>query len=83
MLQVVFRSIFILFDMFGNFQTLSAHQPFITVLSTMDYGQFIVLFNAAMIIIICVVDYIIVKWRGYRSDYKIGRGLNDLYMHEH
>ncbi len=80
-MQIVIRSIFILFDMFGNFLTLSTHQPFITALS-MDYGLFIVLFNATMLIIICVVDYIIVKWRAYRSNYKVGKGLTDLYQHE-
>lgn len=82
MLQVIFRTIFILFDMFGNYQTLTAHQPFITALS-MDYGQFIVLFNAAMIIIICLVDYFIVKWRKFRANYELGEGLTDLYRHEH
>ncbi len=77
-----FRSILILFDMFGNYQTLSAHQPFISALS-MDYGLFIVLFNAAMIIFICVVDYIIDKMGGFRSNYKVGKSINDLYQHEH
>lgn len=82
MFQLIFRILFILADMLVNYQTLITNRPAITALS-MDYVPFIVLFNAAMIIIICAVDYAIVKWRSYRSNYKVGKGLTDLYQHEH
>ncbi len=81
MSQLIFRAIFILFDMYGNYQTLETHQPFITALS-IDYVLFIVLFNAAMIAIICIADYIIVKVQRLRIDLEVGEGLTDLHKHE-
>ena len=48
-----------------------------------DYSQSIVLFNAAMILIIYIVDLIIVGVRRIRTNYIIGEGITDLYRHEH
>lgn len=49
----------------------------------LDYFWLIVLFNAALIVIIDIVDYIIVKIQRLRIDLEIGEGLADLHKHEH
>ena len=61
-MQLVFRLLFLLVDIVGNIYTLSTNQPFLvgTALPLND-SQFIVLFNAAMIMIIYIVDFVIVK----------------------
>ncbi len=51
----LFQILILLVDIVGNIYTLTTHQPFITALS-MDYGLFIVLFNAAMILIPALVS---------------------------
>ena len=80
--QLVFRLLFLLVDIIGNAYILSTHQPFI--MGT-DYGQSIVLFNAAMIMIIYIVDLILVAVRRFRTKaaYEIGQGITDLYKHKH
>jgi len=82
--QFALRVLFLLADVGVNYYILSTHQPFMI---GADYGQSIVLFNAAMIVIICSVDFITVEIGGrarkFRSTYEMGRGLTDLYRHEH
>ncbi len=45
----------------GNIYILSTHQTLTLGGSSFDYGQFMVLFNAAMIMIIYAVDFVIVR----------------------
>ncbi len=82
--QFVFRVLLLLADISINAYILSTHQPF---LIGTDYGQSLVLFNAAMIVFICSVDFLIVeigiRARRARSNYEMGRALTDLYRHEH
>jgi hypothetical protein len=79
MFQMILRLLFVLGDVCGNIYMLTNHQPF---LIGADYGQSIVFFNAAMILIIYVVDYIIVKTQKLRIDLAVGEGLTDLHRHE-
>ncbi len=76
----LFQVILILIDIVGNVYTLSTHQPFIT---SMDYVPFIVLFNVVMIAIICLVDNRIYQWDRNHVSKEIGKGILDLYRHEH
>jgi TRAP-type C4-dicarboxylate transport system permease small subunit len=83
-MQLIIRLIFLLVDIVGNIYMLSTHQPLINVTALpLDYVQFIVLFNAAMIMIIYIVDFIIVRTKKALIDLEIGEGLSDLYKHEH
>ena len=77
--ELFLRGIFILIDIVGNIYTLSTHQSFII---SMDYVPFIVLFNAGMILFICVVDFMITVWRRLRTNYIVGEGITDLHRHE-
>jgi hypothetical protein len=58
MLQLVFRLLFLMGDVGVNIYVLSTRQPF---LMGADYIQSIVLFNAAMMMLIYIVDYGLVK----------------------
>ncbi len=82
MSQLIFRAIFILFDMIGNAYILRTHQTLTLGTLPLDNFWLIVLFNAAMIAIICIVDYIIVKVQRLRIDLEVGEGLTDLHKHE-
>ncbi len=80
LVQLLFRLLFLVGDMIGNAYILSTHQPFII---GADYGQSIIFFNAALIVIISVIDYIIVRTQRLRMDLAIGEGITDLHKHEH
>jgi len=83
--QLVLRFCFLVLDVVINSLILSTHQPFTIgsfIIGT-DYGQSIVLCNAAMIIIICIADYMMVAVRRIRANYEIGEGITDMYRHEH
>jgi hypothetical protein len=84
-IQLVFRICFLVLDIGINSWILTYHQPFAigTFVIGTDYGQSIILCNAAMIIIICIVDFMIVAARGYSTNYHIGAGITDMYRHEH
>lgn len=81
-IELVWRFIFILFDVYVNNQTLVTKQPFFSGVS-MDYVSFIVLFNAGMIFFIFLIDLIDTAMRRIRTNYTVGEGLTDLYKHEH
>ena len=82
LVKLALRLIFILVDMFVNYQTLVTKQPFFPGVS-MDYVPFIVLFNAGMIFFICFIDMINATLNRYRLSEEIGEGILDLYHHEH
>ena len=71
--QFVLRVLFLLVDVGVNAYILSNQPPFI---------QSIVFFNAAMIMIIYIVDLITADVRRIRTNYVIGEGITDLYRHE-
>ena len=73
-MQLVFRLLFLFVDIGGNIYILSTHQVVTLGGVSFDYGQFIVLFNAAMMMIVYIVDFIIVKIQRYRIDIDIGEG---------
>jgi hypothetical protein len=79
MLNLILRLLFLVGDMVGNMYMLSTRQPFII---GADYSQSIVFFNAAVIVLICIIDFIIVKTQRLRIDLEIGEGLTDLHKHE-
>jgi len=81
LVELFLRGIFILVDGLVNYQTLVTKQPYFPGVS-MDYVWFIVLFNAGMILIICVVDLMITIWRRFRTNYIVGEGITDLHKHE-
>ena len=81
LVELFLRGIFILAGMYVNYQTLITKQPYFPGVS-MDYVWFIVLFNAGMILFICVVDFIITAWRRFRTNYIVGEGITDLHRHE-
>ena len=83
--QLVFRIVFLALDVYINSWILSNHQPFAigTFVIGADYGQSIILCNAAMIIILCIVDFLIVAVRRFRTNYQVGEGITDMYRHEH
>ncbi len=81
LIELVWRLIFILFDMYVNNQTLVTKQPFFSGVSK-DYVSFIVIFNAGMIFFIFLIDLIDTALRRIRTNYTVGEGLTDLYKHE-
>jgi hypothetical protein len=78
--QLVLRVLFLLVDVGVNAYILSNQQPFI--MGT-NYGQSIVFFNAAMIMIIYIIDLMVTGVRRSRTIYEVGEGITDLYRHEH
>jgi uncharacterized membrane protein len=84
-IQLVVRICFLVLDIVINSWIVSHQQPFTIGTFTIgtDYGQSIILFNAAMIIIICIVDFLIVAVRRFSTNYHIGAGITDMYRHEH
>ena len=48
-----------------------------------DNVLFIVLFNAGLIFFILLVDLVNSTARRYRRNYQIGKGITDMYGHEH
>ena len=70
-------------DMFGNIYILSTHQTLTLGDLHLDYFWLIVLFNAALIVIIEIVDFIIVRTKKFFSNLEIGEVISDLYKHEH
>ena len=48
-----------------------------------DNVVFIVFFNAGLIFFILLVDSVHSTVRRYRRNYQIGKGITDMYMHEH
>jgi uncharacterized membrane protein len=83
--QLVFRICFLALDVGINSWILTNHQPFAigTFVIGTDFGQSIILCNAAMIIIICIVDFMIVAVGKFRTNYQVGAGITDMYRHEH
>lgn len=74
--QLVRRLLFLLVNIVVN-----AYILYIGGLS-FDYSRFIVLFNAAMIMVIYLVDFSIVKAQRRRIAFEIGEGLIALHRHE-
>ena len=75
MRQLVLRLLFWLTDIVGNAYILSTHQVLTLGDSSFDYGQFIVLFNAAMIMVIYFVDFVMYKTQKTRINLAIGEGM--------
>jgi hypothetical protein len=80
--QLVFRLLFLLVDIVGNMSILSAHQTLTLGTLHLEYVPFIIVFNAAVIMIIYIVDLIIVAVLRVRTNYAVGQGLTDLHRHE-
>ena len=74
--QLVGRLLFLLVNIVVNAYILS------TGGLSFDYSRFIVLFNAAMIMVIYLVDFSIVKAQRRRIASEIGEGLIALHRHE-
>ncbi len=85
LIQLVFRFCFLALDVGINSWILTNLQPFAigTFVIGTDFGQSIILCNAAMIMIIFIVDFMIVAARRYSTNYHIGAGITDMYRHEH
>jgi hypothetical protein len=71
--QLVFRLLFLLVDIFGNISILSTHQTLTLGTLHLDNGQFIIVFNAIMIMIIYIIDLIIVISQRFTMDGAIAR----------
>ncbi len=82
MTQLIFRLLFLLGDVVGNIYILSTKQPLILGALQLDHSQAIVAFNAAMILLIYIVDFIIIKTQKLRIELAVGEGLTDLHKHE-
>ncbi len=82
MTQLIFRLLFLLGDVVGNIYILSTKQPLILGALQLDHSQAIVAFNAAMILVIYIVDFIIVKTQKFFIELAVGEGLTDLHKHE-
>ncbi len=80
--QLVLRLLFLLGDIVGNMSILSTHQTLTLGTLHLDYGQFIVVFNAAAIMIIYIVDLITVAVLRFSINYAVGEGLTDLHKYE-
>ena len=83
MMQVIFRIFFLLVDVVGNLYILTTQQPLILEALHLDQIQAIVAFNATMILIIYIVDFIIVKTQRFFIGVSVGEGLTDLHRHVH
>ena len=85
LIQLVFRICFLAVDVGINSWILTNQKPFAigTFVIGTDFGQSIILCNAAMIIIIYIVDFMIVAARRSSTIYHIGAGITDMYGHEH
>jgi hypothetical protein len=82
MTQLIFRLLFLLGDVVGNIYILSTKQPLILGAFQLDHNQAIIAFNAAVILIIYIVDFIIIKTQKFRMELAVGEGLTDLHKHE-
>jgi hypothetical protein len=75
MAQLVFRFLFLLVDIVGNISLLSMPQPLILADLQLDHTQAVVAFNAAMMLVIYIVDFIIVKTQRLLIDIEVGEGI--------
>ena len=82
MTQLIFRLLFLLGDVVGNIYILSTKQPLILGALQLDHSQAIIAFNAAIILLIYIVDFIIIKTQKFRIELAVGEGLTDLHKHE-
>ncbi len=82
MTQLIVRLFFLLVDIVGNMYILTTKQPLILGALQLDHSQAIIAFNAAMILVIYIVDFIIVKTQRFFIDLAVGEGLTDLHKHE-
>ncbi len=83
MTQLIVRLFFLLVDIVGNMYILTTKQPLILGALQLDHTLSIVAFNAAMILVIYIVDFIIVKTQRFFIEVAVGEGLTDLHKHEH
>lgn len=77
MKQFGFRLIVWLVDLFGNIIILSTHQTLSLGDLHLDYVWLIVVFNAAVLLVIYVVDFVIFKIERYLIDIDIGEGFTN------
>jgi hypothetical protein len=75
MVQLLFRLLFLVVDMTGNMIILSTHQTFTLGTLYLDNFQFIVAFNAVMIIAIFFVDFVMYSTQKFRTNLAIGEGI--------
>jgi hypothetical protein len=76
-MQTVFRLFFLLCDIVGNIYILSTHQTLPLGSLLLDYVQFTVVFNAAAIVVIYIVDFVMYKTEKFRLELNVGKGLVD------
>lgn len=77
MTQLLVRVIFLFFDMIGNLSILSNHLSFSVGTMQLDFASSLIAFNAVMILVVYVVDFVIVKTQKLLIDIEIGRGFTD------
>ena len=77
MMQLIFRILFLLVDVIGNIFILSTHQTLPLGDLHLDYVALIVVFNAAMLLVVYVVDLVIFKLERYLIDIDIGEGFTN------
>ncbi len=80
--QCLLRSLYLLGNVLGNIYLLSTHQVFTLGSTFLNNSQSIVLFNAAMLVIIYIFDFTITAVRRFRTNYIVGQGLTELHKHE-
>jgi hypothetical protein len=83
MTQLLMRAIFLLIDMIGNVSILSNHLSFSVGTVQLDFVSSLIVFNALMILIVYVVDFVIVKTQKLLIDIEIGKGFINHEHHEH
>lgn len=83
-IQFGFRLLFLILDIVINIQILSTQQPltFGAITIGTDYIHSIVIFNAAVIIIILIVDFMIVAARRYRINFEVGNKFIDVQRYD-
>ena len=72
--MALFIFILILFDMLVNYLTMSTQH---------DYVSLIVFVNAGLLFFILLVDLVNSTVRKIRRNYRTGKGIYDMYSHEH
>ncbi len=84
-LQFVLGICLIVLNVGINSWILTNHQPFAigTFVIGTDWGQSIILCNAGMICFILLVDLINAFGRWWFGNYRVGKGINYMYGHEH
>jgi hypothetical protein len=82
MIQLIVRLFFLLVDVGGNMYILTTKQPLMLGALQLDLPLAIVVFNAAMILVVYIVDFIIVKTQRLFIQLAVGEGLTDLHKHE-